>query len=109
MKFIEHCREMLRAAVDYIEMASCDRSGDDESTRFNTVWNDRVLCASELVYAFDSHRACARAFDSRSHLVEQLREVNHLGLARDVIQDAHSVGEAGGHHQVFGSRYSHFI
>ena len=59
--------------------------------------------AVQLVDAADANRMRSRAFNLRAHLVQQRRQIDHLGLARAVLQDRLAFGQRGGHQQIFGA------
>src|ERR1044072_1607535 len=84
-QLVEHGCEVLRVAVDYIELTARDGGCCDESARFDAVGYDRVLSAAQMLHAFYADGAFTSALYSRAHLVEQLCKVNHLRLARGVV------------------------
>ncbi len=63
------------------------RAGDDERAGFDAVGNDAVLRAFQFADAFDANGGRARAFDLRSHFVEQVGEVGDFGLAGAVLHE----------------------
>ena len=54
---------MVRAAFSDIQVTIRQSSGNDERGRFNTVGDNPVLRAVELVNAFDADRRCPGALD----------------------------------------------
>src|SRR6185436_10817256 len=87
--------------VFYFEIALRDGCRRDESSRFDAIWNDRVLSAAQFFDAFDLNPAGSGASHSRSHLVEQFRQVGDLRLTSGVLQDRDASGQRGSHHHVF--------
>ena len=55
------------------------------------------------------NRSGTRSFDLCTHLVEQVGEVGHFRFTRTVLQDRFSLGESGGHEQVFGPSHRDFV
>jgi len=62
-----------------------------------------VGSAAETVDAFDADSIGARAFDVGAHFLEELGEIYDLGLARGVLEERLTAGEARGHHHVLGA------
>src|SRR5215813_4561284 len=94
---------MIRTAVFDLELASRQSRSDDEGSGFNSIGNDRVLGATERCDALDLYRLRPRAVDSRSHLVQQVGEIDYLGLACSVVKRRGATRECCRHHQVFSS------
>ena len=52
----------------------------------------------QRVHALHADHVGAVAFYARAHADEATREVDHLGLARGVLEHRLALREAGGHH-----------
>src|SRR5215211_2023641 len=78
-------RRMFRDTALDLKLAPGNGGRDEECARLYAVGDDRVLCAAESLYAFDTNGRRARAAHTRSHAVEKLCEVCDLRLARSVV------------------------
>ena len=94
---------MVRAAFSDIQVTIRQSSGNDERGRFNTVGDNPVFCAVELVNAFDADRRCPGSLDLCAHLVEQFGEIGHFRFASAILDDRLAFGQRSCHQQVFGS------
>ena len=64
-----------------------------------------VLRAVQFLHAFDHDPARARAFDLRTHLDQEIREVFHFGFRRGAVDHSNPLGEHGGHHDIVRAEY----
>ena len=100
---------MPRLATGNREIAAGERAGNHKRSGFDAIGNDAMPRAVQLVDAADANRMRARALNLRAHLVEQRRQVNHLRLARAILQDGLAFGQGRGHQQIFGSGDGNFL
>jgi hypothetical protein len=54
-------------------------------------------------YTLHPYRGGPRAFHPRTHLVQQQRQILHLGLARGVLNYGLAFGQNSGHQHILGS------
>ena len=101
--------EVIRVAAFHGEFAAGHRRRDQECSGFNAVRNNGVLSAVQAADATDADFVRARAFDLGAHLVEQIRKVLHLGLARRVFKDGNPLGKRGRHHEIFGAGHGNRV
>ena len=66
-------------------------------------------CAVELIDALDANRGRSRAVYLRAHGVEQCGQVGDFRFASAVLHDRLTIGQRGGHQQVFGSSHGDFV
>ena len=95
--------DVIRHAVLDQNVASGDRRGDHERSGLDAVRDDRVAGAVQRIDTFDADRIGAGAFDLSPHLVEEVREIDDLGLLRRIFNDGRAPRQRGGHHDVFRS------
>jgi hypothetical protein len=69
----------------------------------DAVGHDAVLRAAERAYAVDADDVGTRAIDPRAHRREAARQVDHLGLARRVLEDRGAFGKRRSHHEILGA------
>jgi hypothetical protein len=75
----------------------------------DAIGHDRVLGPVQALDALDGDHLGSVAADARAHLDEAVREIDHLGLARGVLEQGLALGKAGGHHQVLGAGDRHRV
>src|SRR6266851_4783053 len=80
-----------------------DGACDEVRAALDTIGQDFVGRAVEALHAFDDDSVGAGALDLRAHRAEEIRQVDHFGLARGVLQHGLTLGQCGGHHEVFGA------
>ncbi len=90
-------------AVGDAQLLAAQRSGDEECARLDTIGNNAMPHPVQLLDALDADPRRARALDLGAHGVEQIRQIQHLGLAGAVFQDGFALGQGGGHQDVFGA------
>ena len=100
---------MLRIAVFDFQITFGNCGGGNEGSRFNSIRNDRVLCATQGFDAVNLNGWRTGPTYARSHLVEQLREVAHFGFACSILNGGAAVSEGRCHHQILGPGYGDLI
>src|SRR5512142_819170 len=95
---------MLRRAAAYRQVATGQRSSDDECARLDAIRNDAVPRAVQLFHATNTDGVRARALDLSAHFVQQGSQVDNLGLAGAVLKYSLAFGQGSSHQQVFGAR-----
>ena len=79
--------------------------GYHEGAGLDAVRNDGVVAAVQLLHAVNSDGAGAGAFDAGTHLVQEIGQVHHLGLAGGGFDDGGALGEHGSHHDVVRAQH----
>ncbi len=69
----------------------------------------RCFAPLSLAHAFYANGGRARAFDLRSHFIQQGGEVGDFRLAGAILQDGFAFGQRSGHEQVFGAGDGDFV
>ena len=92
---------MLRQSVFYEHVAAGHGRADHKGARFNSVGNNRMRRASQLLDAFDADDIRAGAADIGPHAVQIGRQVNDFRLFCRVFQDGLAFGQRSGHEDVF--------
>src|ERR1700741_3046915 len=100
---------MIRTAVFNLESSAGKSRSDDKGSRFDSIGDDRVFGAAERFNAFDLYRLCTGSVNSRAHLVQQVSEIDYLGLAGCVVKCRSTAREGRGHHQVLSSGNGDFV
>ena len=95
---------MIRPRVLEAHVAARDRAGHQIRAAFDAIRQHFVCRAVQLLHALHDDLVRAGALDLRAHRDEEVREVDHFGLARRVLDDGFAVRERRGHHQVLGAR-----
>ena len=93
--------QMLRQSVFYEHVAAGHGRADHKGARFNSVGNNRMRRASQLLDAFDADDIRAGTADIGTHAVQIGRQVNDFRLFCRVFQDGLSFGQRSGHENVF--------
>ena len=83
-----------------------DCTCNQKCSSFDPVGNYVVFGAVQLFHAFDDDPARAGAFDLRAHLVQEIRQVDYLGLPRRPFDNRDAIGQHGRHHDVVGAEDS---
>lgn len=99
-ELVEHHLHLGGLAVGHQHVALRHHACDEEGSGFNAVGDDRVLGAVQALDALDANHRRARAGDVRSHGVEAVAQIDHLGLAGGIFDHRLALGEHGGHHQI---------
>src|SRR6185295_17616209 len=68
-ELVEHCCDVLRVAVCYVETPAGDSRRDCESRRFDPVGYDGVFGPAKLFDSFNNDLAPSGALDAGAHLV----------------------------------------
>ena len=100
---------VFRITVPDFQLTFGDRSGHDERSGFNSIGNDRVLGAAERFDSFDLNRRCAGAAHARAHLVQQLRQIANLRLARRIVNRRGAAGRVAAIIRFFSSGNGNFF
>ncbi len=101
--------EVRRIAARDIEITASHSPGDDERSGLNSIRDNAVLRALQLAHARHANRGRARAFNLRSHFIEQRGQVGDFRLAGAILHDGLALGQRSGHEQVFGAGHSNFV
>ena len=101
--FRDHRLEMLAAGAVQRQLAAGQCARHEVGAGFYTVRDDGVLRPRQCVDAVHANGRGAGAFDARSHLGQQLCQVDDLRLAGGILEQALAVGQGCGHQQVFGA------
>ena len=83
----EHELEVRRVESAHGDRPAGERAGDDERAGLDAVADDAVLDGVQRLDALDGDGGRAAAVDARAHRVEEVDEVDDLGLARGVLDD----------------------
>src|SRR5262249_52329155 len=103
LQFLDQCAEMRGIAVGQRQIAAGQHRRNHKRARFDAVRNDAMPGAVQLVNALNPYGVRACALDFGAHLGQERRQIHDLRLARAVFHDGFTLGEGGGHHQVFCS------
>ena len=95
--------EVVGNAAGDGDVASGDSCGYDVGSGFDAVGDDFVFRSVQFGDAFYADDAGAGAGDFRAHFQEEVSEVDNFGFARGVLDDGFSVGEHGGHQDIFSA------
>ena len=90
-------------------MARGDRAGDEVGACFDPIRQHPMAATVQTLDAVDDDDVGARAAHFGAERVQTVRKIDHLRLTRGVLDDRLTVGERGGHHQVFGTGDRHRI
>ncbi len=102
-EFGDESAEVLRFAAIDVEVSAGNGSCDEEGSGFDAVGVDTMTRAVESGDALNADGCGACAFDLCSHGDEQGGEVGDFRLAGAVFKEGFSLGQRGGHQEVFGS------
>ena len=108
-QLFEQRAEMRGIAARDVQVSAGHGSRNDERGGFDAVRNDSVFRAVQLADALHPNGRSARAFDLRSHLVEQVGEVGDFGLAGAILHHGFALGQGGGHEQVFRAGHGDLV
>ena len=86
-----------------------ERSGNDECSGFDPVGNNPVSRAMQLAHALHADRGRACTLDLRAHGVEQSSQIGDFRFASAVLHNGFTIGQRGGHQQVFGAGDRDFV
>ena len=94
--------DRVASGADEFDFAAGRSDGHRVGARFDAVGDHRVAGAMQAIDAFDDERARIEAGNFRAHRLETEAEVGDLRLHGGVLEHGRALGQAGGHHQVFG-------
>ncbi len=101
--------QMRRRAIGDREVAVGDSAGDEEGAGFDAVRNDGVSGAVKLFNAADFQGRGAIAVDVRAHFAEEMDEIGDFRLAGAIFERGDTVGEGGGHEDIFRAGHGDFF
>ena len=102
LELLEDEAEVLGVEAGDLDGVAGQRADREEGARLDAVADDGVLDGVQLGDALDLDDGRAGAGDLGAHLVEEVGEVDDLGLARGVVDGGGALGEHRGHHEVLG-------
>ncbi|MNX77077.1 hypothetical protein D3C86_1086010 [compost metagenome] len=88
------------------QVAPGDGRGDHEGARLDPVGDDRVVTAAQAADALDGDGLGAGPGDLGAHLVEEVGEIDDLGLLGAVLDDGGALGVDRGHHDGLGGAHA---
>ncbi len=84
-------------------------SGDHQRASLDLIGNDRIGRAVEMLLTADADHIRAGALDLRAHGVEEVGQVNDMGLLGCVVDGGVALGLDCRHHHVDGAAHGHHI
>src|SRR4030095_10612176 len=99
---------MIGPAIFDLQLTPGNSGGYDKGTGFDPIGNDRMFRCAERLDTFDIDCFRAGAVNARTHLVQQLSQIDYLGFACRVMKYSRAACERGSHHQVLGSGHGNF-
>ena len=91
------------------DIAASRRHGGEIGARFDPVRHHPVRRAVQARDALHDDAVGTGALNARAHRSQASGQINHFGLARRVFDDRFTLGQDGGHHQIFGTRHRNQI
>ncbi len=85
---------------DALSGESC---GSHEGAGFDPIRDHGVLDSFELLHSFDHDPPSAGSGDLGSHGIEEVSEIEDLGLRRCGFDDGDAFGQGRGHHHIVGA------
>ena len=84
-------------------------SGDHQRASLDLIGNDRIGRAVEMLLTADADHIRAGALDLRAHGVEEVGQINDMGLLGSVVDGGVALGLDCRHHHVDGAAHGHHI
>ena len=108
-QLVQHSFEQRCVGILQANTATSGSRRDQIGPGFNTVGHYAVATTAKTFDPIDGDGVGAGTGNLSTHGVEEVGQVNHLGLTRGVFQHAAAVGQRGGHHDVFGTGHTYRI
>ena len=86
-----------------VSLGSC--SGEHESSRLDLVGNDRIIRPVQTADSLDADHVRSRALDPRAHAVEEVREIDDMGLFSSILDRCVAFRHDCSHDNVDGCAY----
>ncbi len=102
-ELVQHRIEQVRVGVAHPDIAAAHGGRAQERAGLDAIRQHPVAGAAQRAHAVDDDAVGAGAGDLRAHAVEEVGEIDHLGLARGVLEHRRALGQRRGHHQVLGA------
>ena len=103
MEFFQHRRHIRHRGVGDGDLAAGDGRGGEIGPGLDAVAHDGIGGRRQRFDAVDGEDVGADAFDLGPHGGEEPGQVRHFGLLGGVDDSSGTLGQRGGHHQVFGA------
>ena len=100
---------MLGDDVAELHRAAAGGHGGHIGPGLDLVGDDGVGPAPEAVHPPDLDDVGARAHDVGPHGVEEIGQIDYMGLFCGVFDNGHALGQGGGHHDVDGSPHGDLV
>ena len=91
---------MIRPRIFYPNVAAGDRTRHQIGARFNSIRQHFVCGATQALHALDDDAVGTRTLDLGAHGDQEIRQIDHLGLACGILQDRLALGQGRGHHEI---------
>ena len=101
LELVDDGIHVLRARIFYTNVAAGDGARHQIRARFNSIRQNFIGRSAQALHALDDDSVGARTLDLGAHGNQEIRKINHLGLARGVLQDRLALGQGRCHHEIF--------
>ena len=98
---IDGCVHFARLCTDQLDIAARNRRGACIASRFDPVAHHAVGRAMEAVFAVDDQVGRTDPLNFGAHGNQQIAQIDNFRLARSIVQNAGTLGEAGRHQGIF--------
>ena len=101
--------QMLGNHILHRHIPSGGRCREHKGTSFNLVGDDGIFCSVELLHTADPDHIRSRALDVRSHAVQEIGEIHHMGFLCGVLDDGKTVRKGRRHHDIDGRPHADHV
>ena len=107
LQLVDDRIQVLRPRVLDPDVAAGDGARHQIGAGLDAVGQHFVGGAVQALHALDDDPVGAGALDLRAHRDQEIRQIDHFGLARRVLEHGLAVGQGGGHHEIFRAGDGH--
>ena len=97
---------MLRQHIFNNYIAACHSRGDHVGACLNTVGNNRIISAVQLLHALDADGIRTGAANFCAHFIQIVGQIHYFRLLGSILHNGNALGQRSGHQHVFGSAHA---
>ena len=90
-------------------LTACGGHGGHIGAGLDLVGNDAVAAAGQMIYTANLDGVGAGSLDVGTHGIEEVGQVHNVRLLGGVFDDGAALGQHGGHHDIHGGAYGHYV
>ena len=100
---------VLRQNIFHNNITAGHSSSNHISACLNTVRNNSIVCAVQLLYTLNADSIGTGAADFGTHLVQIVGQIDNLRFLGSIFQNSSTLSKRSCHHNIFGSTYAREI